>query len=116
MAEELELRRDEIEAEVLRRVDAAKKIMEAQMLEEMERRKQEQLEEARRREVNLVLVVPPLAESRRLQLPLGNLVDRGFLSSVLSLVIAGEILTFSFYFRHTKTSDWTFSTKLHQSR
>jgi len=48
--EELERRRDEIEAEVLRRVEEAKKIMEAQMLEELERRKQEQLEEAQRRE------------------------------------------------------------------
>jgi len=56
VAEELERRRDEIEAEVLRRVDAAKKIMEAQMLEEMERRKQEQLEDARRREVKISFV------------------------------------------------------------
>ena len=51
MEEELERRRDEIEAEVLRRVEEAKKVMEAQMLEEMEKRKQEQLEEAKRREV-----------------------------------------------------------------
>ena len=43
-----------IEAEVLRRVEEAKKVMEAEMLQEMERRKQEQLEEARRREVRLV--------------------------------------------------------------
>ena len=49
--EELERRRDEIEAEVLRRVEEAKKVLEAQMLEEMEKRKQEQLEEAKRREV-----------------------------------------------------------------
>ena len=53
--EELERRRDEIEAEVLRRVEEAKKIMEAQMLEELERRKQEQLEEAQRREVRNLL-------------------------------------------------------------
>ena len=52
--EELERRREEIEAEVLRRVEEAKKVMEAEMLQEMERRKQEQLEEARRREVRLV--------------------------------------------------------------
>ena len=45
----------EIEAEVLRRVEEAKKIMEAQMLEELERRKQEQLEEAQRREVRNLL-------------------------------------------------------------
>ena len=51
MAEELERRKDEIEAEVLRRVEEAKKIMEQQMLEEIERRKQEQIEEARKREV-----------------------------------------------------------------
>ena len=50
--QELERRRDEIEAEVLRRVEEAKKVMEAQMLEEMEKRKQEQLEEAKRREVS----------------------------------------------------------------
>jgi len=55
--EELERRREEIEAEVLRRVEEAKKIMEAQMLEEMERRKQEQLEEARRREVRILLIL-----------------------------------------------------------
>ena len=52
--EELERRRDEIEAEVLRRVEEAKKILEAQMLEEMEKRKQEQLEEAKRREVRFI--------------------------------------------------------------
>ena len=52
--EELERRRDEIEAEVLRRVEEAKKVLEAQMLEEMEKRKQEQLEEAKRREVRLL--------------------------------------------------------------
>ena len=51
--EELERRRDEIEAEVLRRVEEAKKVLEAQMLEEMEKRKQEQLEEAKRREVRI---------------------------------------------------------------
>ena len=52
--EELERRRDEIEAEVLRRVEEAKKVLEAQMLEEMEKRKQEQLEEAKRREVRIL--------------------------------------------------------------
>ena len=51
MEEELERRREEIEAEVLRRVEEAKKVMEAQMLQEIERRKQEQIEEARKREV-----------------------------------------------------------------
>jgi len=43
----------------MRRVEEAKKIMEAQMLEEMERRKQEQLEEARRREVRILLILFP---------------------------------------------------------
>ena len=51
--EELERRRDEIEAEVLRRVEEAKKAMEAQMMEELEKRKQEQMEEAQRREVRM---------------------------------------------------------------
>ena len=55
--EELERRREEIEAEVLRRVEEAKKVMEAQMLEEIERRKQEQLEEARKREVRAVSTI-----------------------------------------------------------
>ena len=49
--QELERRREEIEAEVLRRVEEAKKIMEAQMLEEMERKRQEQMEEQKKREV-----------------------------------------------------------------
>lgn len=53
VAEELERRREEIEAEVLRRVEEAKVIMEAQMLAEMEKRKQEQLEEAQKREVRI---------------------------------------------------------------
>ena len=56
VAEELERRRDEIEAEVLRRVEEAKKVMEAEMLQEMERRKQEQIEEAKRREVGLIFL------------------------------------------------------------
>nr|CAD7397935.1 unnamed protein product [Timema poppensis] len=51
--EELEKRKEEIEAEVLRRVEEAKKIMEHQMMEEMERRRQLQLEEEKKREVRL---------------------------------------------------------------
>ena len=51
MEEELERRRDEIETEVLRRVEEARKIMEQQMMEELEKRKQEQLEDAKRSEV-----------------------------------------------------------------
>jgi len=53
VAEELERRREEIEAEVSRRVEEAKRAMEAKMLEDMERQKQEQIEETRRREVRL---------------------------------------------------------------
>ena len=68
VAEELERRREEIEAEVMRRVEEAKKIMEAQMLQEMEKRKQEQLEEARRREVRLDPTRPPSAPLRSLLL------------------------------------------------
>lgn len=52
VAEELEKRKDEIEAEVLRRVEEAKQIMERQMLEELERRRKERLEEENRREVS----------------------------------------------------------------
>lgn len=51
VSEELEKRKDEIEAEVLRRVEEAKQIMERQMLEELERRRKERLEEENRREV-----------------------------------------------------------------
>ena len=49
--EELEKRKDDIEKEVLRRVEEAKKVMEETMMKELEQRKQEQLEEARKREV-----------------------------------------------------------------
>lgn len=49
--EELEKRKDEIEQEVLRRVEEAKKVMEETMMQELEQRKKEQLEEARKREV-----------------------------------------------------------------
>ena len=51
MMEELEKRKDEIEREVLRRVEEAKKIMEETMMKELEVRKQEQLQEAKKREV-----------------------------------------------------------------
>ena len=56
VAEELEKRKDEIEAEVLRRVEEAKQIMEQQMLQELERRRKERLEEENRREVLYCLV------------------------------------------------------------
>jgi len=51
VAEELERRKDEIEAEVLRRVEEAKAIMEKEMMEELQRQRLAQLEEERRREV-----------------------------------------------------------------
>lgn len=53
VAEELEKRKDDIEAEVMRRVEEAKQLMEEQMLKEMERRKQEELEAQNRKEVGL---------------------------------------------------------------
>ena len=53
--EELEKRRDEIEAEVLRRVEEAKRLMEQQMLEELEEKKRQQEEEQKKREVRYFL-------------------------------------------------------------
>ncbi len=49
--QELERRKDDIEAEVLRRVEEAKRIMEAAMLEEMEQKKQQELEAQQAKEV-----------------------------------------------------------------
>ena len=49
--QELEKRKDDIEAEVLRRVEEAKRIMEAAMLEEMEQKKQQELEAQQAKEV-----------------------------------------------------------------
>ncbi len=51
--EELEKRRDEIEHEVLRRVEEAKRIMEAQLLQELERQRQAELNAQKTREVTL---------------------------------------------------------------
>lgn len=53
--EELERRKDEIEAEVLRRVEEAKCLMEEQMLEELEKKRKEQEEEQKKREASLSL-------------------------------------------------------------
>lgn len=72
VAEELEKRKDEIEAEVLRRVEEAKQIMEQQMLEELERRRKERLEEEKRREVGHFILDPAVA------LPYALLLDDGF--------------------------------------
>ncbi|RXG70485.1 hypothetical protein Avbf_04379 [Armadillidium vulgare] len=49
--EELEKRKDEIEAEVLRRVEEAKRIMEQQMLEELQEKRRKQEEDQKKREV-----------------------------------------------------------------
>lgn len=51
--EELEKRKDEIEREVLRRVEEAKRIMERQLLEELERQRQAELSAQKAREVTL---------------------------------------------------------------
>ncbi|KAH0811225.1 hypothetical protein GEV33_011566 [Tenebrio molitor] len=48
--EELEKRKDEIEKEVTKRVEEAKRIMEKQMMEDLERRREKQREEEKRRE------------------------------------------------------------------
>ena len=52
VSEELEKRKDEIEAEVLRRVEEAKKLMEDQLLQEMERKRQHQEDEERKKRVS----------------------------------------------------------------
>lgn len=49
--EELDKRKDEIENEVLRRIEEAKKAMEAEMMKEIEKRRLELLEEEQKREV-----------------------------------------------------------------
>ena len=51
--EELEKRKDDIEAEVLRRVEEAKQIMEKQMLEEMERKREEEIKARKAKEVRM---------------------------------------------------------------
>lgn len=51
MEEELEKRKDEIEREVLRRVEEAKRIMEKQLLEELEKQRQAELFAQKAREV-----------------------------------------------------------------
>lgn len=55
--EELEKRKEEIEADVLRRVEEAKKIMEKEMMEEMEKRRLILLEEEKKREVKINVIV-----------------------------------------------------------
>lgn len=55
--EELERRRDEIEAEVLKRVEEAKRLMEQQMLEELQEKRRQQEEDQKKREVGLAFLV-----------------------------------------------------------
>ncbi len=57
VAEELEKRKDEIEAEVLRRVEEAKKLMEDQLLQEMERKRVHQEEEEKTKKASLAVAV-----------------------------------------------------------
>ena len=59
--EELEKRKDEIEQEVLRRVEEAKRIMEKQMLEEMERQRQVEMEAQKKKAVKNDTNVEPRA-------------------------------------------------------
>lgn len=64
--EELEKRKDEIEREVLRRVEEAKRIMERQLLEELERQRQAELAAQKAREVTLgrlECILPPFVPS-----------------------------------------------------
>lgn len=53
--EELEKRKDEIETEVARRVEAAKIQMEREMMIELEKRREAAREEERKREVNIFI-------------------------------------------------------------
>jgi len=52
--EEMEKRKEEIEAEVLRRIEDAKRAMEAEMLAELERKRQAELKAQQIKEVQLV--------------------------------------------------------------
>lgn len=52
--EELEKRKDEIEAEVKRRVEMAKQVMEKELLSEMERRRASEIESQKRKEVKCI--------------------------------------------------------------
>lgn len=70
MEEELEKRKDEIEREVLRRVEEAKRIMERQLLEELERQRQAELAAQKAREVTLSRLErsPPHIQTKALNL------------------------------------------------
>ena len=58
--------------QVLRRVAEAKAVMEAEMVEELEKRRQEQLAEAERREVRLSRVLQVIAASLRKKTSMQN--------------------------------------------
>lgn len=62
---ELAKHKDEIDTEVMRRVEEAKKVMEKQMLEEFERRKVEQMEALRKKEVKSGFQYCMLLEAKR---------------------------------------------------
>lgn len=63
MEEELEKRKDEIESEVQRRVEAAKALMEQEMMMELEKRRAQAREEERKREVNYNIILLHLLEN-----------------------------------------------------
>lgn len=65
--EELEKRKDEIENEVARRVEAAKVQMEREMMIELEKRREAAREEERKREVNIFIYIHTIAIWKLLQ-------------------------------------------------
>ena len=56
MAAEIQKRKSEIEEEVLKRVEEAKRVMERQLVEEMERKQKQQEEEEERKKVSAKLM------------------------------------------------------------
>ena len=56
VAAELQKRKSEIEEEVLKRVEDAKRVMERQLVEEMERKQKQQEEEEERKKVSAKLI------------------------------------------------------------
>ena len=58
MAAELQKRKSEIEEEVLKRVEEAKRVMERQLVEEMERKQKQQEEEEERKKVSAKFISP----------------------------------------------------------
>lgn len=84
--EEIAKRKDEIDSEVLRRVEEAKQIMEKQMLEEFEKRRQEHLEEQQIKEVMMAGMVFSSFLERSLQtLPLLSTKKKNSAKSCLDL-------------------------------